>query len=61
MIAADALVEPAPACGPLSMHTTERPLRANSSATADPMTPAPITMTSALVAAVTGGDCRIGG
>lgn len=47
MIADEALVEPAPGPGPLSTHTTERPLRASSSVTAEPMTPAPITTASA--------------
>ena len=35
MIDDDALVDPAPAAGPLSTQTTERPPRASSSATDD--------------------------
>src|SRR6266508_1978544 len=47
MIADDELVDPAPGPGPLSTQITERPLRPSSNATADPMTPAPITTASA--------------
>src|SRR5829696_6288014 len=50
MIDDDALVDPAPGAGPLSTHTTCRPLRASSSVTAAPMTPAPITTASAVSA-----------
>ena len=39
MIDDDALVEPAPGARPLSTQITDRPLRANSSATAEPITP----------------------
>src|SRR5262245_52365423 len=46
MIADDALVDPAPGDGPLSTHTTDRPLRLSSRATADPITPAPMTTAS---------------
>ena len=40
---------PAPGAGPLSTHTTDRPLRPSSNATAAPITPAPITTASALL------------
>ena len=46
MIADDADVEPAPAAEPLSTITTDRPALASSSATAPPITPAPMTTTS---------------
>ena len=55
MIDDDALVEPAPGAGPLSTTTTERPPRASSRATAEPITPAPITMASTATQANSSG------
>jgi prolyl-tRNA editing enzyme YbaK/EbsC (Cys-tRNA(Pro) deacylase) len=47
MSADEALVDPAPAAGPLSTQMTDRPPRASSSATDAPMMPAPMTTASA--------------
>src|SRR4051812_5958663 len=52
MIEEEALVEPAPGAGPLSTHSTRRPPRASSRATAAPMMPAPTTTASASAAAI---------
>ena len=45
-LADEALVEPAPAVGPLSTTVTDRPARASSRATEQPTTPAPMTTVS---------------
>jgi hypothetical protein len=49
MTALDELVDPRPGAAALSMTITERPFRANSKATDDPITPAPITTASHLL------------
>src|SRR5829696_409443 len=51
MIEEEALVDPAPAVGPLSTQITDRPPRASSSATEEPMMPAPMTTASAVASA----------
>ena len=55
MIDDEALVDPVPGPDPRSTTITDRPARASSSATDEPITPAPITIASAELSA---GMCR---
>lgn len=53
MTALEELVDPRPGAAALSMTITDKPFRANSCATEEPITPAPITTASHLLVIAT--------